>query len=148
MGHWGCWLQHLGMCPSGVLRLWFSWAPLPPGLCSEACLLRASHWDSPPLLRASSAGKNRLPVPKKVTQRLSKAATRSLGDLKVCRSTRGLVARFLQRSKRNLAPGMEMAGHSSQGHKQVGATSQSHSPLQPSGLNVGREPGSPEPFII
>ncbi|XP_059574673.1 protein ENTREP3 [Alligator mississippiensis] len=89
------------------------------GLCSEACLLRASHWDSPPLLRASSAGKNRLPVPKKVTQRLSKAATRSLGDLKVCRSTRGLVARFLQRSKRNLAPGMEMAGHSSQGHKQV-----------------------------
>uniref|UniRef100_A0A7M4E5S5 Endosomal transmembrane epsin interactor 3 n=1 Tax=Crocodylus porosus TaxID=8502 RepID=A0A7M4E5S5_CROPO len=74
------------------------------GLCSEACLLRASRWDSPPLLRASSAGKNRLPVPKKVTQRLSKAGTRSLGDLKVCRSTRGLVARFLQRSKRPCCP--------------------------------------------
>lgn len=60
-------------------------------------------------------------MPKKVTQRLSKAATRSLGDLKVCRGTRGLVARFLQRSKRSLVSGVEMAGHSSQGHKQVGA---------------------------
>ncbi|XP_053866887.1 protein ENTREP3 [Malaclemys terrapin pileata] len=89
------------------------------GLCSEACLFRLSHCDSPPLLRAASARKNKLPVPKKVTQRLSKAATRSLGDLKVCRGTRGLVARFLQRSKRSLASGVEMAGHSSQGHKQV-----------------------------
>ncbi|XP_038239080.1 protein FAM189B isoform X2 [Dermochelys coriacea] len=89
------------------------------GLCSEACLLRLSHCDSPPLLQATSARKNKMPVPKKVTQRLSKAATRSLGDLKVCRGTRGLVARFLQRSKRSLVSGVEMAGHSSQGHKQV-----------------------------
>ncbi|XP_050786017.1 protein ENTREP3 isoform X1 [Gopherus flavomarginatus] len=89
------------------------------GLCSEACLFRLSHCDSPQLLRAASARKNQLPVPKKVTQQLSKAATRSLGDLKVCRGTRGLLARFLQRSKRSLASGVEMAGHGSQGHKQV-----------------------------
>ncbi|XP_074837334.1 protein ENTREP3 isoform X2 [Carettochelys insculpta] len=89
------------------------------GLCSDACLLQLSHCDLPPLRRAGSAGKNKLLVPKKVTQQLSKAATRSLGDLKVCRGTRGLVARFLQRSKRSLASGVEMAGHSSQGHKQV-----------------------------
>ncbi|KAM9114421.1 protein ENTREP3 isoform 2-T2 [Pangshura tecta] len=89
------------------------------GLCSEACLFRLSHCNSPPLLRATSARKNKLAVPKKVTQQLSKAATRSLGDLKVCRGTRGLVARFLQRSKRSLASGVEMAGHGSQGHKQV-----------------------------
>ncbi|XP_067395281.1 protein ENTREP3 [Emydura macquarii macquarii] len=89
------------------------------GLCSEACLLRLSHWDSPPLLRTGSARKNKLPVPEKVTQQLSKVATGSLGDLKVCRGTRGLVARFLQRSKRSLASGVETAGLSSQGHKQV-----------------------------
>lgn len=89
------------------------------GLCSDACLLQLLPCDSPPLLRASSARKPKLLAPKKVTQRLSKAATRSLGDLKACRGTRGLVARFLQRSKRGLAPGAEMAGHSSQGHKQV-----------------------------
>uniref|UniRef100_A0A8C3CFD2 Family with sequence similarity 189 member B n=1 Tax=Cairina moschata TaxID=8855 RepID=A0A8C3CFD2_CAIMO len=69
------------------------------GLCSEACLLHRSHCDSPPLLRAGSVGKNKLPVSKKVTQQLSKTTTRSLGDLKVCRGTRGLVARFLQRPK-------------------------------------------------
>ncbi|XP_035423337.1 protein ENTREP3 isoform X2 [Cygnus atratus] len=89
------------------------------GLCSEACLLHRSHCDSPPLLRAGSVGKNKLPVSKKVTQQLSKTTTRSLGDLKVCRGTRGLVARFLQRPKRNPAAGVEVPGHSPQGHKQV-----------------------------
>ncbi|NXT82830.1 F189B protein, partial [Zapornia atra] len=48
---------------------------------------------SPPLLRASSVGKNKVLPSKKVTQQLSKTTTRSLGDLKVCRGTRGLVAR-------------------------------------------------------
>ncbi|XP_054035143.1 protein ENTREP3 isoform X2 [Dryobates pubescens] len=90
------------------------------GLCSEACLLHRSHCDSPLLLRASSVGKSK-PLPsKKVTQQLSKTTTRSLGDLKVCRGTRGLVARFLQRPKRSPAAGVvEVPGHSSQGHKQV-----------------------------
>lgn len=85
------------------------------GLCSEACLCRRSHCDSPPLLRAGSAGKSKVLPSKKVTQQLSKSTTRSLGDLKVCRSTRGLVARFLQRPKRTA----EVPGHSSPGHKQV-----------------------------
>ncbi|NXP12440.1 F189B protein, partial [Thinocorus orbignyianus] len=89
------------------------------GLCSEACLLRRPHCDSPPLLRAGSVGKSK-PLPsKKVSQQLSKTTTRSLGDLKVCRGTRGLVARFLQRPKRSPAAGMEVPGHSTQGHKQV-----------------------------
>ncbi|NWH82910.1 F189B protein, partial [Piaya cayana] len=89
------------------------------GLCSESCLLRHSHCDSPLLLRASSVGKNKLLPSKKVMQQLSKTTTRSLGDLKVCRSTRGLVARFLQRPKRSPPAGTEVPGHSSQGHKQV-----------------------------
>ncbi|NXX83151.1 F189B protein, partial [Urocolius indicus] len=86
------------------------------GLCSESCLLRRSHCDSPRLFRASSVGKSKpLPSKKMPQQQLSKTSTRSLGDLKVCRGTRGLVARFLQRPKRS----MEVPGHSSQGHKQV-----------------------------
>uniref|UniRef100_A0A803VWG2 Endosomal transmembrane epsin interactor 3 n=1 Tax=Ficedula albicollis TaxID=59894 RepID=A0A803VWG2_FICAL len=89
------------------------------GLCSEACLLRRPHCDSPPLLRAASVGKNKLPPCKKVPQQLSKTTTRSLGDLKGYRGTRGLVARFLQRPKRSLAAGMEVSGHSFHGHKQV-----------------------------
>ncbi|NWR53479.1 F189B protein, partial [Regulus satrapa] len=89
------------------------------GLCSEACLLRRSHCDSPPLLRAASVGKNKLPPCKKVPQQLSKTTTRSLGDLKGYRGTRGLVARFLQRPKRSLAAGTEVSGHSFHGHKQV-----------------------------
>ncbi|NXD44864.1 F189B protein, partial [Copsychus sechellarum] len=89
------------------------------GLCSEACLLHRSHCDSPPLLRAASVGKNKLPPCKKVPQQLSKTTTRSLGDLKGYRGTRGLVARFLQRPKRSLAAGMEGSGHSFHGHKQV-----------------------------
>ncbi|KAM4880441.1 protein ENTREP3 [Sylvia borin] len=89
------------------------------GLCSEACLLHRSHCDSPPLLRASSMGKNKLPSCKKVPQQLSKTTACSLGDLKGYRGTRGLVARFLQRPKRSLAAGVEMSGHSFHGHKQV-----------------------------
>ncbi|XP_071583416.1 protein ENTREP3 isoform X3 [Heliangelus exortis] len=89
------------------------------GLCSEACLLRHSHCDSPRLLRAGSVGKNKLLPSKKMMQQLSKTTTRSLGDLKVCRGTRGLVARFLQRPKRSPAAGVEVPGHGSQGHKQV-----------------------------
>ncbi|KAM4755572.1 protein ENTREP3 isoform 3-T3 [Cyanocitta cristata] len=89
------------------------------GLCSEACLLHRSHCDSPPLLRAGSVGKNKLPPCKKVPQQLSKTTTRSLGDLKGYRGTRGLVARFLQRPKRSPAAGMEVSGHSFHGHKQV-----------------------------
>ncbi|XP_039558160.1 protein FAM189B isoform X4 [Passer montanus] len=89
------------------------------GLCSEACLLHRSHCDSPPLLRAGSVGKNKLPPCKKVPQQLSKTTTRSLGDLKGYRGTRGLVARFLQRPKRSLAAGTEVSGHSFHGHKQV-----------------------------
>ncbi|XP_032569003.1 protein FAM189B isoform X1 [Chiroxiphia lanceolata] len=89
------------------------------GLCSEACLLRRSHCDSPLLLRAGSVGKTKLPPCKKVTEQLSKTTTRSLGDLKGCRGTRGLVARFLQRPKRSPAAGVEVPGYSFQGHKQV-----------------------------
>ncbi|XP_064899079.1 protein ENTREP3 isoform X4 [Columba livia] len=88
------------------------------GLCSAACLLRHPHCDSPLLLRAGSLGKDK-PLPsKKVTQQLSQTTTRSLGDLKVCRGTRGLVARFLQRPRRSRAPSVELPGHSAQGHKQ------------------------------
>ncbi|XP_077067493.1 protein ENTREP3 isoform X2 [Siphateles boraxobius] len=46
--------------------------------------------------------------------RLPKDCARSLGDLKV---TRNLVQRFLQRSKRNLAPATEHAGNCTQGPK-------------------------------
>ncbi|TNN72942.1 hypothetical protein EYF80_016871 [Liparis tanakae] len=46
--------------------------------------------------------------------RLPKDCHRSLGDLKV---TRGLVARFLQRSKRNLSHSSEHAGSTGQGPK-------------------------------
>nr|XP_013810022.1 PREDICTED: protein FAM189B-like [Apteryx mantelli mantelli] len=88
------------------------------GLCSEACLLHRPHCDSPPLLRAGSTGKNKPPVCRKAPQQLSKTVARSLGDLKACRGTRGLVARFLQRPKRSLAAAVEAPGHSSQGHKQ------------------------------
>ncbi|TRZ00065.1 hypothetical protein DNTS_025731 [Danionella cerebrum] len=46
--------------------------------------------------------------------RLPKDCARSLGDLKV---TRVLVQRFLQRSKRNLAPAVDPAGNCTQGFK-------------------------------
>ncbi|XP_078063393.1 protein ENTREP3, partial [Mustelus asterias] len=70
--------------------------------CSEACLLPNSRHGTPELLRRMPLGKLRPSVKGKALQTLSKEGTRSLGDLKMCRGTRVLVARFLQRSKRNL----------------------------------------------
>ncbi|XP_025026954.1 protein FAM189B [Python bivittatus] len=85
------------------------------GPCSEACLLHPSLCDPP--LQAHLAGKAKPEPPQKVPHHLSKTITRSLGDLKVCRGTRGLMARFLHRSKRNLTLlGADMA---SRGNKQV-----------------------------
>nr|XP_056709473.1 protein ENTREP3 [Euleptes europaea] len=85
----------------------------------EACLLHPLGREPPSLSRGRQSGKAKLEVPWKVTQHLPKTATRSLGDLKVCRGTRGLMARFLHRSKRNLAsPGAETARHGPQGRKQ------------------------------
>nr|XP_014351958.1 PREDICTED: protein FAM189B [Latimeria chalumnae] len=84
---------------------------------SEACLLSLPCKDTPKPLGQKAARKNKPQVKSSPLQRLSKEATRSLGDLKVCRGTRVLVARFLQRSKRNLVTGPENAGSSSQGHK-------------------------------
>ncbi|XP_066577208.1 protein ENTREP3 [Amia ocellicauda] len=97
------------------------------GPCSEACLLpRSSLAPSGPLPRkcsVKSVGGGRLPPkpPAPAPLRLlPRDCARSLGDLKV---TRVLVARFLQRSKRNLAPGpahpasAEPPGGSGQGHK-------------------------------
>lgn len=88
---------------------------------SEACLLpRTSLPPAAALPRKGSmksvaAGVH---VPSKPSptspQRLPKDCHRSLGDLKV---TRVLVARFLQRSKRNLAPSTEHAGSNAQGPK-------------------------------
>ncbi|XP_061462510.1 protein ENTREP3 isoform X2 [Rhineura floridana] len=93
------------------------------GPCLEACRLHPSLGELP--ARAHLAGKAKLEVPWKVPpSHLSKTATRSLGDLKVCRGTRGLMARFLHRSKRSLAlAGAEVAGRNSssgstQGRKQ------------------------------
>ncbi|XP_030042212.1 protein ENTREP3 isoform X2 [Microcaecilia unicolor] len=85
-----------------------------PVLCSEVCLLRGSQCDSPQLFRAMSFGRNKLRVTKRVVQKLSRSGARSLGDLKVCRNTRVLVAKFLQRSKRNLTTGLEQAGKQKQ----------------------------------
>ncbi|XP_078238386.1 protein ENTREP3 [Pogona vitticeps] len=86
-----------------------------PGPCSGGCV---SH-PGPPS-QAHPPGKAKLELPRKVPLHLSKTATRSLGDLKVCRGSRGLVARFLHRSKRNLASaGGDVAGRGgAQGRKQ------------------------------
>ncbi|KAJ1080656.1 hypothetical protein NDU88_000850 [Pleurodeles waltl] len=86
------------------------------GLGSEAHLTRVG---SRRLVRACSVGKRQLRATKEVVQRLSQSGALSLGDLKVCRGTRVLVARFLQRSKRNLAPGAEHASNSSPCQKQM-----------------------------
>lgn len=87
--------------------------------CSAAYLLHPSFFETPS--GAYLSGKTKLEVPPKMTQHLSKTATRSLGDLKVCRGTRGLMARFLHRSKRNLVwSSAETAGRGTQGCKQVG----------------------------
>ncbi|XP_048359592.1 protein FAM189B-like [Sphaerodactylus townsendi] len=86
----------------------------------EGCLLHPLGREPPSLSQGRQSGKAKLEVPWKVTQHLPKTATRSLGDLKVCRGTRGLMARFLNRSKRNLAlPGAETIRHGPQGQKQL-----------------------------
>ncbi|XP_069506212.1 protein ENTREP3 isoform X2 [Ambystoma mexicanum] len=85
-------------------------------LCPEVGPARSG---SPHLVRARSVGKSRLRATKEVVQRLSQSGALSLGDLKVCRSTKVLVTRFLQRSKRNLATGTDHAGSSDSCQKQI-----------------------------
>ncbi|XP_069551996.1 protein ENTREP3 isoform X1 [Brachyistius frenatus] len=104
---------------------------------SEACLLpRTSLPPAAALPRKDSmkSAATGVQVPSKPAPtspvRLPKDCHRSLGDLKV---TRVLVARFLQRSKRNLAPSSEHAGNTGQGPKRrsgfEGAAT-SHLPLE------------------
>ncbi|KAL7886676.1 hypothetical protein AOLI_G00043970 [Acnodon oligacanthus] len=86
---------------------------------SEACLLRLSPLSTPgtlPRKGSLKAGTEQLPskLPPTSPLRVPKDCARSLGDLKV---TRVLVQRFLQRSKRNLAPASEHAVNCSQGPK-------------------------------
>nr|XP_057940850.1 protein ENTREP3 isoform X2 [Doryrhamphus excisus] len=96
------------------------------GPSSEASLLpRASLPPAAALPRKDSmkATATGVHVPAKVPpvspRRLPKEYHRSLGDLKV---TRVLVARFLQRSKRNLAPSSEHTGTAGQVPKRRGAS--------------------------
>uniref|UniRef100_A0A3Q0RQT4 Family with sequence similarity 189 member B n=1 Tax=Amphilophus citrinellus TaxID=61819 RepID=A0A3Q0RQT4_AMPCI len=102
---------------------------------SEACLLPRNS--VPPVAALPRKGSIKLAatgvqVPSKPAPaspvRLPKDCHRSLGDLKV---TRVLVARFLQRSKRNLAPSSEHAGSTGQGPKRrSGADGANHLPLE------------------
>ncbi|KAM6968185.1 protein ENTREP3 [Aplochiton taeniatus] len=107
------------------------------GPSSEASLLPRSSLAPPDTLprkssvKAAAAG---VQVPSKVSHvsplRLPKDCHRSLGDLKV---TRVLMARFLQRSKRNLASASEHAGSAGQGPKRRNAAdgnATSHLPLE------------------
>ncbi|KAM9309071.1 protein ENTREP3 isoform 1-T1 [Pholidichthys leucotaenia] len=96
-------------------------ASVDTGPSSEACLLpRTSLPPAAALPRKSSvkSAATGVQVPSKPAPtspiRLPKDCHRSLGDLKV---TRVLVARFLQRSKRNLAPSSEHAVSTGQGPK-------------------------------
>ncbi|XP_023121052.2 protein ENTREP3 [Amphiprion ocellaris] len=112
-------------------------ASIDTGPSSEACLLpRTSLPPAAALprkgsMKSAAAG---VQVPSKPAPssplRLPKDCHRSLGDLKV---TRVLVARFLQRSKRNLSPSSEHAGSPGQGPKRrsgtEGATT-NHLPLE------------------
>nr|XP_054597126.1 protein ENTREP3 isoform X1 [Nothobranchius furzeri] len=91
---------------------------------SEACLLPRTPL--PPAAALPSKGSMKpaasgVQVPSKPVPasplRLPKDCHRSLGDLKV---TRVLVARFLQRSKRNLSPSTEHVGSSASGPKRRG----------------------------
>ncbi|XP_045573710.1 protein FAM189B [Salmo salar] len=93
---------------------------------SESCLLPRSSLVPPSALlprkgsvKAATMGRT-LPLskgPANSPLHLPKECNRSLGDLKV---TRGLVARFLQRSKRNLASAAEHSGNTGQGQKRRG----------------------------
>ncbi|KAJ8287910.1 hypothetical protein COCON_G00005690, partial [Conger conger] len=94
------------------------------GPSSEACLLpRSALMPSSDLPRKGSVKAEIGLLPSKPPPvsplRLPKDCARSLGDLKV---TRVLVARFLQRSKRNLAPASDHAGGGIQGPKRRGGT--------------------------
>nr|XP_020462946.1 protein FAM189B [Monopterus albus] len=91
------------------------------GPSSEACLLPRTS--SPPAaalprkcsMKSVATGVQVPPKPPPTSPlRIPKDCHRSLGDLKV---TRVLVARFLQRSKRNLAPSSEHPGSMGQGPK-------------------------------
>ncbi|XP_028327566.1 protein FAM189B [Gouania willdenowi] len=91
------------------------------GPSSEACLLPRTS--PPPVealptkssMKAATTGIQVPPKPGPTSPlRLPKDCHRSLGDLKV---TRVLVARFLQRSKHNLAPSSGHAGNTVLGHK-------------------------------
>ncbi|XP_004436213.1 PREDICTED: protein FAM189B isoform X3 [Ceratotherium simum simum] len=86
------------------------------GLCSEACLFHLARCPSPKLLRACSAEKRR-PVPtfQKVPLPSGPVPAHSLGDLKGSWPGRGLVARFLQMSRKASDP----SGNGAHGHKQV-----------------------------
>ncbi|KAM7383431.1 hypothetical protein PAMP_003082 [Pampus punctatissimus] len=107
------------------------------GPSSEACLI--PHTSLPPAaslprkenMKSVATGVQVPPKPPPTSPlRLPKDCHRSLGDLKV---TRVLMARFLQRSKRNLAPSSEHAGSTGQGPKRrsgaEGATN-NHLPLE------------------
>ncbi|XP_028971899.2 protein FAM189B isoform X2 [Esox lucius] len=97
------------------------------GPSSETCLLpRSSLVVSSALPRKGSVKEaamgGTLPLskgPPNSPRHLPKDCHRSLGDLKV---TRVLVARFLQRSKRNLPSATEHAGNVGQGQKRRGGT--------------------------
>ncbi|XP_034552915.1 protein FAM189B isoform X2 [Notolabrus celidotus] len=108
------------------------------GPSSEACLLpRTSLPPAEALPRKGSmksAAAAGVQVPSKTLPtsplRLPKDCNRSLGDLKV---TRVLMARFLQRSRRNLSPSSEHAGNTGQGPKRrTGAegAATNHLPLE------------------
>uniref|UniRef100_A0A3B5B9X9 Family with sequence similarity 189 member B n=1 Tax=Stegastes partitus TaxID=144197 RepID=A0A3B5B9X9_9TELE len=107
------------------------------GPSSEACLLPqtslppASALPTKGSMKSAATG---VQVPSKPVPssplRLPKDCHRSLGDLKV---TRVLVARFLQRSKRNLSPSSEHAGSPGQGPKRRSGTESAganHLPLE------------------
>ncbi|XP_041648760.1 protein FAM189B [Cheilinus undulatus] len=113
-------------------------ASVDTGPSSEACLLpRTSLPPAAALPRKGSvkpAAATGVQVPSKPPPtsplRLPKDCNRSLGDLKV---TRVLMARFLQRSRRNLSPSSEHAGNAVQGPKRrTGAegAATNHLPLE------------------
>ncbi|XP_067365864.1 protein ENTREP3 [Channa argus] len=107
------------------------------GPSSEACLLPRTPVQPAASLPSKGSTKSAatgVQVPSKPPPtsplRLPKDCHRSLGDLKV---TRVLVARFLQRSKRNLAPSSEHAGSMAQGLKRRSGTdgvTTNHLPLE------------------